>query len=808
MNKFIELKNLSKFYVDKGQVNVGLDKINVSFEKTGFVAITGESGSGKSTLMNVLAGLDTYENGEMFVNGKSTISFSEEDWIEYRKSYISFIFQDYKLIECYNVFENLELILFDKYPKSKVRKNVVENIIKRVDLWEERYQVVSTLSGGQKQRVSIARALAQNSPVIIADEPCGNLDQENTEKIIDLLYSISKDKLVIIVTHNYEEVENCATRKIRLYDSKIIEDKKVHNENKSFKIYLDRNYPKYDNKKKVKYLVKKNLTKTPKKTALLMTSLFLVSLLFLVMGLMSNIKIINLSSEDCNLYSVKITKKNNDKIETFSDEDIKNLEKSPFVSYVEKYDKYYRGSTNINGNTLRMRFSNMKFLTEEDLLAGRMPCNANEIILPSNSHDGVDINLLNKDALKFDFNPLTIDKANENATNENSTNVEIRDKYNNNNNDKQTEIIKKETLSFKVVGICKSNLMGGYITDEGFKRITNFKKELQIKMSKIDIDDSFINTRYDYDYKTGYGNKKLINYEIVFDENIPTEKTLILYENNLTEFKFSKYDLIKLKITDYDFYLNNSEKSYNLNPSYYNVNDTLENNVEDFHNNLKDLKMDCYKKYYKNVNKNKLIILVNNNYKNNITSPKIEVVTVYQSRNINKKILTNYLNLNYRIIDNLNINQKLRNHTLKTNVLSTLIIHLVVILISYELLYFIGYLIISKDKNLITILRTMSYTKKEVYKIIKRQNIIINTCNYIISIILFSFVYIILGYDAKMSYILATVFLPLGYFNLHVLCLLIYAYIVFMILTVYVTKKIVNKLYGKSIKSYEAEVIK
>lgn len=220
----IELKNLSKFYYKKGMIASGISKVSLQLSMGEFVVITGESGSGKSTLLNVISGLDTYEEGEMYIEGKETSHYTPSDFEEYRKKYIGNVFQNFNLVSSYTVYQNVELILLIEGSKKEDIKERVNAIIRRVGLYEYRNTKVSKLSGGQKQRVAIARALAKDTPVIVADEPTGNLDIESAKSVVELLHSLAKGKLVIIVTHNYEQFENYATRRIKMSDGKIIED--------------------------------------------------------------------------------------------------------------------------------------------------------------------------------------------------------------------------------------------------------------------------------------------------------------------------------------------------------------------------------------------------------------------------------------------------------------------------------------------------------------------------------------------------------------------------------------------------------
>ena len=195
----LELKSIGKIYVSESNVSVGIRGVNLSFERGEFVAVTGKSGSGKSTLLNVISGMDTYEEGELLVEGEPTSHFMQKDWEEYRKQYVSFIFQDYNIIESFTVLQNVELALMNMENPRERREKALE-LLRRVGLEKHIHHKGSKLSGGQKQRTVIARALAKDSPIILADEPTGNLDSQSSKEIIQLLREVSQDKLVIVVT--------------------------------------------------------------------------------------------------------------------------------------------------------------------------------------------------------------------------------------------------------------------------------------------------------------------------------------------------------------------------------------------------------------------------------------------------------------------------------------------------------------------------------------------------------------------------------------------------------------------------------
>ena len=198
----LKLENVSKIYYTNGIVATGISKVNLELNIGEFVVITGESGSGKSTLLNVISGIDSYEEGEMYINGKETSHYTEKDFEEYRKKYIANIFQSFNLINSYTVYQNVELVLLlNGYKRKQIKKKVLD-IIDKVGLTKFKNTKVSKLSGGQKQRVAIARAIVKDTPIIVADEPTGNLDTKSAYEIIELLKNVAKDKLVVIVTHN------------------------------------------------------------------------------------------------------------------------------------------------------------------------------------------------------------------------------------------------------------------------------------------------------------------------------------------------------------------------------------------------------------------------------------------------------------------------------------------------------------------------------------------------------------------------------------------------------------------------------
>ncbi len=222
----LRLKNIGKIYNSNDILTIGVRNIDLSFDYNEFVTIEGESGSGKSTLLNVIAANDTYEEGELYFNEEETSHYSSLDWEKYRENNIAMIFQDFNIIENLSVLENVELALF-RIPDIAKRKEIAKGLIEKVGLTKQMHHKGSHLSGGEKQRCVIARALAKDSPIILADEPTGNLDSKSSREVARILKEVSKDKLVIVVTHNPEFFKEYATRRILISDGKLKEDKVI-----------------------------------------------------------------------------------------------------------------------------------------------------------------------------------------------------------------------------------------------------------------------------------------------------------------------------------------------------------------------------------------------------------------------------------------------------------------------------------------------------------------------------------------------------------------------------------------------------
>jgi ABC-type lipoprotein export system ATPase subunit len=401
----LKLKNVSKYYYQDGVIAEGFSKVNLELHLGEFVVITGESGSGKSTLLNVLSGLDTYEDGEMYINGEETSHYTEEDFLEYRRKYVSNIFQNFNLVNSYTVYENIELaLLLNGKNRREVKKYVLE-LIDKVGLKKYRHTKTSKLSGGQKQRVAIARALANDTPIIVADEPTGALDSKSASEIIKLLADISKEKLVIIVTHNKKEIEEYATRLIRMHDGKLLENKVIKNIN-------------LDDSLKAKEI--NNIT-LASKIRLAVRNTFNIPIKYILMFIIFMLISVTLithyagfkraENEESNTSYNSFFNNSSDKRiiltkkdkSLFNEDDYNKIKNIKNIDYVVENDLLNEASIYIENNS--NIYISGSIYVEDDIKAdlGRMPVNKNEIVLIG-SKDNYYISKLSKDILNKTFN--------------------------------------------------------------------------------------------------------------------------------------------------------------------------------------------------------------------------------------------------------------------------------------------------------------------------------------------------------------------------------------------------------------------
>lgn len=385
---FLELKNIGKIYVSDNNVSVGVRGINLSFELGEFVAITGKSGSGKSTLLNVISGIDTYEEGEMNVLGKPTSYYLQSDFEEYRKKYISFVFQDYNIIDSFTVLENVELALMN-IESLKERRQRALSLIEEVGLLSKIKTKGSLLSGGEKQRCVIARALAKDSPVILADEPTGNLDSETGREVIKLLKRVSNNKLVIIVTHNYDEVKDYATRHIRIHDGKVESDENISSYVKSEYIEEVNNDNSNKGNTKTKNVLKNSLLlglsrfSSKPKLSLFTILLFFITTIVIVFITSNNDNAFLIFNKDYLFTPIEgrvIVSKMDGSLIT--NEEVEELATATNAKDYLLYDfilDYNEGVIQIDNNYETFNYENADSIKKVDL--GRKPCKVNEVCI-------------------------------------------------------------------------------------------------------------------------------------------------------------------------------------------------------------------------------------------------------------------------------------------------------------------------------------------------------------------------------------------------------------------------------------------
>lgn len=383
----LKLENVSKFYYNKGMISTGFSKVNLELKIGEFVVITGESGSGKSTLLNVISGLDSYEEGEMYIKGKETSHYSEKDFEDYRRKYIANIFQSYNLINSYTVYQNVELVLLlNGYNKKNVKKKILD-IIEKVGLTKFKNTKVSKLSGGQKQRVAIARAMVKDTPIIVADEPTGNLDSESAKEVIEILKKVAKDKLVIVVTHNIEQVEEFATRIIKMHDGRIIQNTEIKKIEKEPPI-IESKYTNISLTNKYRLGIRNTFNILPK-FLLLFAVFFFISAA--VLAEYASFQMTETEQSDSG-YSIafrdlsenRILINKNDRT-AFTNEEFEKIKKLSNVDYLVEDDILIDGGIPIARDDLSI-YGTMKDIDNfrGNLTYGRMPENDDEIVIKMN----------------------------------------------------------------------------------------------------------------------------------------------------------------------------------------------------------------------------------------------------------------------------------------------------------------------------------------------------------------------------------------------------------------------------------------
>ena len=401
----IQITNLKKDYTSKtGVTTNALKGINLNIREKGLVFIIGKSGSGKSTLLNVLGGLDNITEGQILINNKDLTKFNEKELDSYRNTYVGFVFQDFNLLEQYSVSENIELA--NSLQGKETYKEELENLLTKLEINEFKDRKINELSGGQKQRVSIARALIKKPNLLLCDEPTGNLDINTGAQIFNVLQEISKERLVIVVSHDLDSARKYANRIIQIEDGNIVNDANAIQEET-----VTNNIELIKSKLPIKYafkMVKKNLLLKKKK---LFATIIIAAFTLIFMGFTTNLALFKESRlvanylKDNELYRYEIRKyEDNDsalfKLNESDEQKIKeitnaklnkayilnNNEQSLNFEYGETTKSMTSEQEKIYSNRLDYDFQELNFIEVENdnllkNIIGKIPQNSNEIVI-------------------------------------------------------------------------------------------------------------------------------------------------------------------------------------------------------------------------------------------------------------------------------------------------------------------------------------------------------------------------------------------------------------------------------------------
>ncbi len=476
----IELKNICKSYHSNGIYEVALKNINLKLSSKGLISIVGKSGSGKTTLLNIIGSLDNSDFGELIIDGKNIREFNDDELDSYRNKYVSFIFQNYNLIDHMSVLDNIKL----KRIISNDDENVViydsEEALKKVGLYKYKNKLPIYLSGGERQRVAIARAISSDSKIILCDEPTGALDHKTGIEILNILKELSKDKLVIMVTHNLELAKKYSNRIITMEDGEIISDV-----GKEIKDEIEEEFKITKNKLDIKTIIKlaySNLKLKKKRNILLaLTSSIGIIGISIILSISNGF---NDSLDDYEKYisskvpvvitfykEEKSNKKYSDsKIINISNDESSNYINKTFINYFNDINKddieftkynYLIKLNIISKDNNYFEIDNSLFNTipsnikeNYDLVEGRLPSKYNELLVEINSDNSLSSSI-----------SKALNIKNNNSL-EDITNKELRLVLNNDYYSKQEDsyIVKsinkdmyenKNNIVLKVVGVIK-----------------------------------------------------------------------------------------------------------------------------------------------------------------------------------------------------------------------------------------------------------------------------------------------------------------------------------------------------------------
>lgn len=693
----LELKNVSKSYKNTKVLN----NVNIKFRKKEFVSILGPSGSGKTTLLNIIGGLDKYDEGNLIIDGVLTRNFKENDWDNYRSKRIGFIFQNYNLINHLTVLENVELALL---VNGKKNKSKIIDILKKVGLEDEMNKLPNELSGGQMQRVAIARSIINENDIILADEPTGALDSKTSVEIMEILKEISRNKLVIMVTHNVELANIYSDRIIEINDGKIIKDTKEYNE-------FSKENVKKSKKMSISFLTSlylsfRNLLTKKGRTFLVSFAgsigIFGISLILsLSNGLNNYIK--NTENEYLSNYPITIYK--NNEILNF-DLNLKEIKGSPdkitayndivsnYINDSKKYNNLYdfkkyidKGLLNKYVNfitydyNLELQIYNnyekvnsiYKVLSDDeikenyDLVYGSIPKNKNEIVLIVDKNNVINSSILYSLGIK-DKNELSIiyEKI------KNNENVNLEEEYN------FDELLKGE-----------------------YKLILNTDYYVKVKNNYIDKSNDINYMKKIIDNGM---NIKIVG--ILKPKNDYVANNVIGYKFDLIKYIIQKN---RLSIIGKE-QLNNKKINVLSNRKFDNLNNTYDNIVNILGINDLD-NPDCISIYFNTLNDKKNIIKEIDDY----------------NENHNEKIT---------YVDN--IKMILNTITNIVNSISYILIGLVFVslIVSSLMIAIVTYISVLERKKEIGILKSLGFNRKDIRRIFNSETIIEGFISGIIGVIM------------------------------------------------------------------------
>ncbi len=670
----LKLENVSKFYYNKGIIASGFTKVNLELKIGEFVIIAGESGSGKSTLLNVISGLDSYEEGEMYINGNETSHYSEKDFEDYRRRYIANIFQSFNLVNSYTVYQNVELVLLLNGCKKKDIKDKVLDIIDKVGLTKFKNTKVSKLSGGQKQRVAIARAMVKDTPIIVADEPTGNLDSESAKEVIEILKKVAKNKLVIVVTHNIEQIEEFATRIIKMHDGRIIQNTEVKKIEKE-ELASESEYNNISIINKYRLGIRNTFNIVSK--FLLLFAVFF----FMSAAILAEYASFQMSEEETtdSGYSIGFNDLSDKRIlinkkdrTSFTNEDYERIKELSNIDYIVEDDVFIDGGVPLSRNDMSI-YGNMidinNFRGNVDF--GRMPENEDEIIIRINK-DHFYVKNRSEELLNKNFSILKSQGVNA------WSDEKVRDLI--------------------VVGIQTYDNENNY--DCKFYVSKNILNELRSNMNK------------NYSNMKIFLNNKYSQYTVEPNDNVERGKAMVD-----DEFK-NQFKNYKIKNEPLDIYVNNIYYKEELKLSISNT--YTKSNIK------RVLELDKY-------DSNRYKIFINTDDYNSLFDKPSYQSSVYvtDSKTIDKTMsdLEN-LGLNPKKVTDFKVNQgEIYQRIIK-------IIKVIVTIILIIVLFFISYLIIKiilKSRNIYyTTLRMLGATYKNVRRILDIELFINSTVSYIL----------------------------------------------------------------------------